>query len=228
VGERKAILLIERQSRQMRTFAAELEHKGYAVSIVSNGRAALQEAAKHPPDIVVLNAASLGTSGLRICRDLRESLRAIPLIHILPEGATQDQKRQSPSNASLIMPFTIRKLVNRIERLLPGERAETIEAGPVRLTLGVRVVACGGKERRLTPKAADLLEVLLRHPNEVLDRRFLMREVWDTDYLGDTRTLDVHIRWLREAVEDRSGRPRYIVTVRGVGYRFDPNPDEND
>jgi DNA-binding response OmpR family regulator len=228
VGERKTILLIERQGRQKRTFAADLEHKGYSVSIVPNGRAALQEAAKNPPDIIVLNAASLGTSGLRVCCDLRDSLRDIPLIHILPESATQDQKRQSPSNASLIMPFTIRKLVNRVERLLPGERAETLKAGPVCLTLGVRVVACHGKEKRLTPKAADLLEVLLRHPNEVLDRSFLMREVWDTDYLGDTRTLDVHIRWLREAIENRPGKPRYIVTVRSVGYRFNPNPDEND
>lgn len=226
--ERKTILLIERKGRQKRTFAADLEHKGYEVSIVPSGRAALQEARVRPPDIVVLNAASLGTSGLRICRDLRDSLRDIPIIHILPEDATTNQKRQSPSNVGLIMPFTVRKLSNRIERLLPGERMEMLEMGPVRLTLGVRVVACHGKEKRLTPKAAHLLEVFLKHPNKVLDRSYLMRSVWDTDYLDDTRTLDVHIRWLREAIENHSGKPRYIITVRGVGYRFDPNPDETD
>jgi DNA-binding response OmpR family regulator len=126
------------------------------------------------------------------------------------------------------MPFTVRKLINRIERLVPGERVETIEVGPVRLTLGVRVVACRGKEKRLTPKAANLLEVFLRNPGKVLDRSFLMRSVWDTDYLGDTRTLDVHMRWLREAIENQPGAPRYLVTVRGVGYRFEPNPDESD
>lgn len=228
MGERKTILLIERQGRQKRTFAADLEHKGYEVSIVSNGRAALQEARSHPPDIVVLNAASLGTSGLRICRDLRDSLRGIPIVHILPEDSPLSRKRESPSNASLIMPFTVRKLINRIERLVPGERVETIEVGPVRLTLGVRVVACHGKEKRLTPKAADLLEVFLRNPNKILDRSYLMRSVWNTDYLGDTRTLDVHMRWLREAIENHPGAPRHLVTVRGVGYRFDPNPDESD
>jgi len=228
VGTQKTILLIERQSRQKRTFGADLAQKGYDVVVVPNGSAALREAAASAPDIIVLNAASLGTSGLRVCHDLRDSLRDVPIVHILPENASLNQKNQSPSNASLIMPFTVRKLINRIERLLPGERAEALEGGPVRLTLGVRVVTCRGKEKRLTPKAAHLLATFLRHPGEVLDRRFLMHEIWDTDYVGDTRTLDVHIRWLRAAIEDDSGRPRHIVTVRGAGYRFEPNPDESD
>lgn len=224
MGEAR-ILLIERRGRQKLTFASALGRKGYQVTVVPTGSEALQQAQVHPPTVIVLNAASLGTSGLRICHDLRDSLHDIPIIHIFPEDATQRQRRDSPANTSLGMPFTARKLINRIERLLPVDRAETLEVGPVRLTLGARVVACHGKERRVTPKTARLLEVFLRHPDEVLDRGFLMRQVWNTDYIGDTRTIDVHIRWLREAIENRPGRPRYIVTVRGVGYRFNPTPE---
>ena len=86
-----------------------------------------------------------------------------------------------------------------------------------------------GREKRLTPKAASLLEVFLKHPEETLDRAFLMRQVWDTDYIGDTRTLDVHVRWVREAIEPEPGKPCHILTVRGVGYRFEPDatPDKD-
>jgi DNA-binding response OmpR family regulator len=78
---------------------------------------------------------------------------------------------------------------------------------------------------RLTPKAADLLHVFLKHPGDILDRGFLMRQVWDTDYIGDTRTIDVHVRWVREAIEADPTAPTHIVTVRGIGYRFEPYPD---
>ena len=86
-----------------------------------------------------------------------------------------------------------------------------------------RLLTAHGKEHRLTPKLAQLMETFLRNPGKTLDREYLMRNVWQTEYMGDTRTLDVHIRWIREAVEGEPGKPRFIVTVRGKGYRFEPD-----
>jgi DNA-binding response OmpR family regulator len=84
-----------------------------------------------------------------------------------------------------------------------------------------RVLVANGQETQLTPKLAVLVEMFLKHPGETLDRKTLMVQVWDTDYLGDTRTLDVHVRWIRQAIEPDPGKPRYLKTIRGVGYRLD-------
>src|SRR5262249_26377608 len=91
--------------------------------------------------------------------------------------------------------------------------------------LSRRVLFVGGQEIQLTPKQALLFEIFMQHPGEVLDRKILMEKVWQTNYLGDTRTLDVHIRWIREAIESNPGKPRYLRTIRGVGYCFEVPED---
>jgi DNA-binding response OmpR family regulator len=121
----------------------------------------------------------------------------------------------------LKQPFTIRKLVNRIMPLLPADGNNLLHAGPIELDLERKFVRCGEQEARLTPRLALLLKILMQHPGEVLEREQLFREVWNTEYTADTRTLDVHISWLRQAFEATPRKPRYLKTIRGVGYRLD-------
>ncbi len=216
------ILIIEQESNRAPTFAAALQRKGYHVEKASTGGEALQRCSGQKPALIVLNAASLGSSGVRICRSLRKMV-GVPVIHILPEGC-QNAAKEAGCDAALVLPFTSRKLINHIRRLMPAARQDLMVVGPIRFSQEARIVQAYGRETRLTPRAASLLGVFLQHPDEALDRGFLMRQVWKTDYVGDTRTLDVHVRWVREAVEVEPASPRHILTLRGVGYRFVPNP----
>lgn len=218
------ILMVERAGKKGMTFATALERKSYSVEVVSTGHAALKRAASVRPAVVVLNAASLGSSGIRICRNLREGLDGVPIIHIMPEGTLPTEQAEAAAEVVLLMPFTPRKLINRVKRLMPGARKDAITVGPIKLVPGVRIVEAYGREQRLTPKAADLLGVFLKHSGDTLDRGFLMKQVWHTNYVGDTRTLDVHVRWVREAIESDPKKPQHIITVRGKGYRFEPSP----
>ena len=121
----------------------------------------------------------------------------------------------------LKLPFTIRKLLNRITPLLPGDGQHMLHLGHIRLDLERKRVRCQGREARLTPRLTHLLEVLMQHAGEVVERQQLFKEVWETDYTVDTRTLDVHISWLREALEEDPRHPQYLKTIRGLGYRLD-------
>ena len=120
----------------------------------------------------------------------------------------------------LQLPFTPRKVLNRVTRLLKERQGSIVKAGRLTLNLQTRCVSYGEVIHRLTPKQADLLQVFMEHEGETLTRKALMATVWNTDYLGDTRTLDVHVRWIRERIEDDPGHPQYLRTVRGIGYRF--------
>ena len=111
--------------------------------------------------------------------------------------------------------------MNRVHRLLPGDERYLIKVGPIKLNLAQRKVQCEGKDERLTPKQAKLLELFIQNPGRLLTRKRLIREVWYTDYTGDTRTLDVHMSWLRQAIEPDPKNPKYLKTIRGMGYRLD-------
>ncbi|MCH7587337.1 MAG: response regulator transcription factor [Chloroflexi bacterium] len=213
------VLLIESGRTSVPSFAPALEKKGYSVSIHHKLDRALKAAAKKSPDIVVLDAASMRTSGTRMSRIVRSQLNGLPIILVSPAGSNPDPG--NGASMTLIHPFTPRKLLNRIARLLPGDDSYMIEVGPIRLNLAQRKVFSYDKEARLTPKEAKLLEVFILNPGRLLTRKALIREVWHTDYTGDTRTLDVHMSWLRQAIEPDSTRPIFLKTIRGMGYRFD-------
>jgi DNA-binding response OmpR family regulator len=115
-----------------------------------------------------------------------------------------------------------------VRKLLPPARPDILSVGDITFDIKAREVQKGDRTLRLTPKQAMLLEALMQNAPQVLSRRFLMKNVWNTDYLGDTRTLDVHIRWVREAIEDDPSTTKYVRTVRGVGYRFDLPDTESD
>jgi DNA-binding response OmpR family regulator len=220
VGE--IILLVERPGRPDQTFDTALHTKGFTVEAVPTGQVAVDWLRTSRPALIILNAASLGSSGMRICRQLRQEAQNVPIIHILPQAKNEDDLVNEAANVTLTMPFTARKLINRMKRLLPGTHHDIIQVGAIRLAPAAQVVEVNGRECRLTAKTASLLEIFLKNPGQVLDRGFLMRQVWNTDYVGDTRTLDVHVRWVREAIEVDPHLPRHILTVRGLGYRFEP------
>lgn len=201
------------------SFVPALRKKDYLVEVVPTGSAALVRLLDLDPDMVVVNAASLRTSGKRICRELREKINGLPILVII--GSEQTIPEDPCANVMLKLPFTARKLLNRILPLLPGDGENLLHVGHVRLDLERKRVRCKGREGKLTPRLARLLQVLMQHPGEVIEREQLFREVWNTEYTGDTRTLDVHISWLREALEEDPRKPQFLKTIRGVGYRLD-------
>jgi DNA-binding response OmpR family regulator len=213
------ILLIEGKKAERPTFAAPLQKKGFHVVLAPNGSDALARLQETAPDVLIVNAASLGSSGVRIVQSLRDKQEErIPVVLIVDAERPVDA---SAADLVLTLPFTAQKLVNRLKPFLPGDGANIIHAGPLRLDLEHRRVRCLGKNVRLTPRLVHLLQLLLEHRGEVVEREDLFKRVWDTDYTGDTRTLDVHISWLRKAIELDPNHPKFLHTVRGVGYRLD-------
>ncbi len=213
------ILLIESGRASAPSLAPVLEKKGYRVLVHHKVEGALNSAQKDEPDLIVLDAASMQASGARMARALRSGLNGVPILLVSPKGT--DTETIQGASVVLVQPFTPRKLINRVTRLLPGDSRYLLEVGPVRLNLAQRTVRCLGRESRLTPKEARLLEVFLQSPGKLLTRAALIRQVWHTDYTGDTRTLDVHMSWLRRAIEPDPREPRFLKTIRGSGYRFD-------
>lgn len=216
---RARILWIEGKRADGPSFIPGLRKKGYVIESVVTGKAALARMSHADPDIVVVNAASMRTSGKRICQSIHEQMPDLPILVI----ASPDHPLINGECANVILnlPFTIRKLVNRIVPLLPAEEENLMQAGPIKLDVERNQVQCEEKEARLTPRLVSLLKILMRHPGEVLERENLFRKVWNTEYTGDTRTLDVHISWLRRAIEEDPRSPRFLKTIRGVGYRLD-------
>lgn len=193
--------------------------KRYNLACASSGKQAIIMAKSHQPHILILDALSLRTSGLRIIRQLRS---ALPDVHIIYIHHNDYGESTNPlADVNLTPPFTSRKLINSIERLLKTIGDQVIECGPFSMNITNRTLFAHGKEYQLTPKLATLVETFLRHPGQTIQREQLMEKVWDTKYMGDTRTLDVHIRWIRKALGEDAGHPRYLKTIRGVGYRFE-------
>jgi DNA-binding response OmpR family regulator len=213
------LLVIEGKRADHPAFAAALRKKGFEVELVTSGSQALARLkGSFDPDAVVVHAASLRTSGKRICQSLRRKMENLPILLILDPG---QEAGKTSANAALSLPFTIQKLVNRIRHLLPGDGNNSIHAGLIRLDVENHTVRCFGKQSRLTPRLMSLLKILLDHRGEVIERKSLFSQVWETDYTDDTRTLDVHVSWLRHAIEADPKNPKLLKTVRGVGYRLD-------
>ena len=213
------LLVIEGKYADHPAFVPALRKKGFIVEAVSNGSEASARLANgFIPDVIVVNAASLRTSGKRICQSLRDKAPNLAILLVLDP----DQEIEKvEADVVLSLPFTAQKLANRIRHLLPGDGKDNIHAGPVRLDVEKRIVRCLGRQARLTPRLVRLLKNLIEHPGDVIERKDLFSQVWETDYTDDTRTLDVHISWLRHAIEADPENPQFIKTVRGVGYRLD-------
>jgi DNA-binding response OmpR family regulator len=216
-----AIILLIEGTPNSSSFAPALEKAGYRPECFHTGVNALNWALQNTPDLIVFDAASMRSSGTRSCRRLRRALGEVPIIHCRTEGEKEDASAEA--DIYLEQPFTPRKLLNRVRALLPADdmKEEVVRCGCLTLYRAKRSVEMNGQgERSLTPKLTQLLEEFIRYPNQTISRRQLMHNVWRTDYIGDTRTLDVHIRWVREIIEEDPARPKLLRTVRGKGYIF--------
>ena len=216
------ILIVQGAGRNRLTMM--LEKHGYKVLRALNGKQAVAHVKEASLAMAVIDPSSLRINAARLSHMLKRAAECVPILWILDEGATISE--DGVADMSLERPYTSRKLLYRVRKLLPAAASKVLSVGDVVFDVEQRQVTKGSRTFRITPKQAKLLEALMRHPNEVLSRRYLMKNVWNTDYLGDTRTLDVHVRWVREAIEDNPSAPEYVRTVRGVGYRFEPPGSE--
>ena len=214
------ILVIEGKRAERTSFVGGLTKKGFRVISLPSGNAALNILEKEKPDIIVVDADSMRTSGKRICQSLRAATRHTPIILILGQGV--NEKDEFEADIIMHLPFTLQKLLNRIKVLLPLKSSnDVLKTGPIELDLIHRFVKVNEKQISLTPRLTRLLQALMQKPGQIFGRDELFKFVWETDYIGDTRTLDVHVSWLRNLIEEDPRHPDFIKTIRGMGYRLD-------
>ena len=201
------------------SFVEGLRKKGFEVTSATNGANALAQMKEVNPEVVVVDASTLRTNGKRICQSLRKEDPKLAIILIV--DSTQPCPQQVEANEILTLPFTAQKLANRIRTLLPESGRNILSAGPIKLYLDQNLVRCLNKRATLTPRLIIILKLLIEHSGELIDRETLYKKAWETEYTGDTRSLDVHISWLRRALETDPRNPRFLKTIRGMGYRLD-------
>jgi len=212
------ILIIEGRHAEIPSFATDLQKKGFDIRSYQSGSQAIAKIKQVNPSLVVINTASLRSTGIRICLSVRKKDPKLPIILILEKEKSVDKDL---ADVVLALPFTVQKLVNRIKALLPSDGNNVVTTGPIQLDLEHKRVRCLSKSTKLTPRLITLLQILMEKHGEVVEREALFKKAWETNYTGDTRTLDVHISWLRRAIELDPNNPKFLKTIRGVGYRLD-------
>lgn len=210
------ILFVGRAEPSYEKFLRTFEQEGIAVHFARTQTMGLQLVRQFQPNIVVINTVNSHFSGDRLCRILARRLPGAQRVLIVERG----EGMQIPCEQRLVRPFTGQKLRDALRKMLETILPHILRLGQVELNLTARVVSSAQGRGHLTPKECKLLSAFMRHPNQVISRQELMNEIWDTHYLGDTRTLDVHIRWLREKIEADPHHPTLLVTQRGIGYKL--------
>jgi two-component system response regulator RegX3 len=222
------VLIVEDEESFADPLAFLLRKEGFTAAVATTGQEALDEFDRNGADIVLLDLMLPGMSGTDVCKQLR--LRStVPVIMVTARDSEIDKVVGLELGADdyVTKPYSARELIARVRAVLRrgGEAEElqpqVLEAGPVRMDVERHVVTVGGEEVGLPLKEFDLLEYLLRNAGRVLTRGQLIDRVWGADYVGDTKTLDVHVKRLRSKLEPDPADPRYLVTVRGLGYKFE-------
>jgi two-component system, OmpR family, response regulator RegX3 len=222
------VLVVEDEESFSDALSFMLRREGYEVGVAADGAAALDEFDRHGADLVLLDLMLPGISGTEVCRTLRQK-STVPIIMVTAKDGEVDKVVGLELGADdyVTKPFSSRELVARIRAVLRrrGEPEEmlpaTLEAGPVRIDVDRHVVAVRGQTIAMPLKEFDLLELLVRNAGRVLTRGQIIDRVWGSDYVGDTKTLDVHVKRLRAKIEVDPPDPRLILTVRGLGYKFE-------
>ncbi|MFB9238907.1 response regulator transcription factor [Plantactinospora siamensis] len=224
------VLVVEDEESFSDALSYMLRKEGFEVSVAATGTAALTEFDRSGADIVLLDLMLPEMSGTEVCRQLRQR-SAVPIIMVTARDSEIDKVVGLEIGADdyVTKPYSPRELVARIRAVLRRQTPEatetaaaTLTAGPVRMDIERHVVTVEGSTVQLPLKEFELLELLLRNAGRVLTRGQLIDRVWGADYVGDTKTLDVHVKRLRSKVEPEPSTPRHIVTVRGLGYKFEP------
>lgn len=223
------ILVVEDEQGLAESIRYTLETEGFEVLVAVTGLAGVESARVHGPDVILLDLMLPGMSGLDVCRQVR-SFSDAPIIMLSAKDAESDKVAGLELGADDYMtkPFSMRELVARVRSQLRrvsrtgllADSNEVIRGGPVELDIDAHMVRVDGVPVELRPKEFELLESLMRRKNRLAERHTLIDEVWGLSYFGDTKTLDVHIKRLRQKIEADSSDPRHIVTVRGLGYKF--------
>ncbi len=222
------ILVVEDEESYSDPLSYLLRKEGYDVVVTETGPDGLAEFDQNGADLVLLDLMLPGLPGVDVCRALRQR-STVPIIMLTAKDSEIDKVVGLEMGADdyVTKPYSSRELLARVkavlrrlaepEDLLPA----TLEAGPVRMDVERHVVTVGGSTTSLPLKEFELLEILLRNSGRVLTRMQLIDRVWGSDYVGDTKTLDVHVKRLRAKIEPDPGHPRHIITVRGLGYKFE-------
>ncbi|GGO68241.1 response regulator transcription factor [Nonomuraea cavernae] len=223
------VLVVEDEESFSDALSYMLRKEGFEVSVAATGPEALETFDRNGADLVLLDLMLPGLPGTEVCRSLRRRSK-VPVIMLTAKDSEIDKVVGLELGADdyVTKPFSSRELVARIRAVLrrQGDAVEEVEsavlaAGPVRMDVDRHVVAVRGDQVQLPLKEFELLEVLLRNAGRVLTRGQLIDRVWGADYVGDTKTLDVHVKRLRAKIESDPANPRCILTVRGLGYKFD-------
>jgi len=224
----KTILVADDEPTLVATLKYNLERESYAVITAADGESALEAARASRPDLIVLDLMMPGLNGIEVCRIIRREMRA-PILILTARGDETDKVAGLEIGADdyVTKPFSMRELVARVRALLrrsehpPANETDLLTAGDLMIDLRKRVVTKNGTPMSLKPKEFELLSFFARNLGKAFTRDQLLNQIWGYDFAGDTRTVDVHVRWLREKVEDKPESPARLITIRGVGYRFD-------
>jgi two-component system, OmpR family, response regulator RegX3 len=225
---KRTVLLVEDEESITAPLSEALTREGFEPVVAGTAAEALELAASRSPDLVLLDLGLPDASGLDVCRELR-SRSTVPIIMVTARGEEMDRVVGLEVGADdyVVKPFSAREVIARIRAVLrrtaaPAPRAldEVVEVGDVRVDRAKRSASFAGEPLELSRKEFDLLQLLVDSAGAVVTRERLIDEVWDTNWFGSTKTLDVHVSALRKKLGDDPGTPRYIHTVRGVGFRF--------
>jgi two-component system response regulator RegX3 len=222
------LLVIEDEPSISEPLAYMLQKEGFEVAVAGDGPGGIEEFNRSGADLVLLDVMLPGLSGTEVCRTLRQT-SPVPIIMLTAKDSEIDKVVGLELGADdyVTKPFSHRELVARIRAVLrrraePDEPATaTLESGPVRMDVDRHRVTVHGEPVQLPLKEFELLEILLRNAGRVLTRQQLIDRVWGADYVGDTKTLDVHVKRLRTKLEAEPGSPKHLLTVRGLGYKFE-------
>lgn len=221
------VLIVDDEPTIVEFVRINLEKAGFQVLSAGDGETALELAASEQPDVIVLDIMLPGKDGFEVCRELRRTT-AVPIIMLTARDDDIDKILGLELGADdyLTKPFNPRELVARIKAILRRvdrshkNNSKVITRGRIQLDLDRHQVLAGGKLVDLTPKEFELLELLMKSPGRVFSREILLERLWGYDFFGDSKTIDVHIRRLREKVEEDPSSPTHILTVWGIGYKF--------
>ena len=229
------MLVVEDEESLLQTLRYNLSRAGHAVRLCTDGSVGLEMALETPPELLILDLMLPGLDGLEVCRRVRAEV-ANPAVSHLPililtardEEIDKVVGLEVGADDYLTKPFSMHELLARVKALLrradmaatPRDAPARLEAGDLVVELGARRAVLGGADLQLKPREFDLLAYFVRYPGQVLKRDRLLRNVWGYESAGDTRTVDVHVRWLRGKIEADPTNPTRIQTVRGVGYMF--------
>jgi len=229
------VLVVEDEESLLQTLRYNLSRAGHAVRLCTDGSVGLEMALEKPPDLLVLDLMLPGVDGLEICRRVRAevanpAVSHVPILILTARDEEIDKVVGLEVGADdyLTKPFSMHELLARVKALLrradmaaaPRDAPARLESGDLVVEMGARRAVLGGSEVQLKPREFDLLAYFMRYPGQVLKRDRLLRNVWGYESAGDTRTVDVHVRWLRGKIESDANNPTRIQTVRGVGYMF--------